>query len=376
MRAAAAPWQHVRLVGEDIVATEPLLPRGHRIRPFDIGALLAAGPRHRSGRAAAARRHHPHRQRADRARRRAPPPGADHRVQLAHHRRLRQRMGRHAAAPAARAPTIASGISAAVRRARRGARRRRGDRRLLGGRARLHGRRPARSSARCSCTASTSCRASRRSARASTAHPVLGVPGYPVSAVDRLPAGAAPVARQAPRHRAASRRRPCAPLVPRKLPSRLGLEEFVRVTLGRVGERLVANPLARGAGVISTMVRADGVLRIPPLAEGINAGEEVEVELLRPAREIDNTIVFSGSHDLADRHPRGLPQAARTAAEDLRQQRRQPRRPAGAQARRGARRRHAPARPEDRHLQPARHRRHPRSGATSSSSIWRCASRA
>ena len=43
IREAATPWQHVRLVGEDIVATEPLLPRGHRIRPFDIGALLAAG---------------------------------------------------------------------------------------------------------------------------------------------------------------------------------------------------------------------------------------------------------------------------------------------------------------------------------------------
>src|SRR6185295_6220901 len=43
LRAAAAPWQHVRLVGEDIVATEALLPRSHRIRPYDIGALLAAG---------------------------------------------------------------------------------------------------------------------------------------------------------------------------------------------------------------------------------------------------------------------------------------------------------------------------------------------
>src|SRR5262249_50055837 len=43
IRAAATPWQHVRLVGEDIVATEPLLPRGHRIRAVDIGALLAAG---------------------------------------------------------------------------------------------------------------------------------------------------------------------------------------------------------------------------------------------------------------------------------------------------------------------------------------------
>src|SRR5262249_33234419 len=43
LREAAAPWQHVRLVGEDVVATEALLPRGHRLRPYDVGALLAAG---------------------------------------------------------------------------------------------------------------------------------------------------------------------------------------------------------------------------------------------------------------------------------------------------------------------------------------------
>jgi putative molybdopterin biosynthesis protein len=87
-------------------------------------------------------------------------------------------------------------------------------------------------------------------------------------------------------------------VVPRKLPSRLGLEEFIRVTLGRVGERIVANPLARGAGVITTMVRADGFLRVPTLSEGVNAGETVEVELLRPVTDIENTIVFSGSSDL------------------------------------------------------------------------------
>ncbi len=39
-------------------------------------------------------------------------------------------------------------------------------------------------------------------------------------------------------------------------------------------------------------------MRIPQLSEGINAGEEVDVELLRPRAEIANTIVFSGSHDL------------------------------------------------------------------------------
>jgi putative molybdopterin biosynthesis protein len=66
-----------------------------------------------------------------------------------------------------------------------------------------------------------------------------------------------------------------------------------------VGEKLVAVPLARGAGVITTMVRADGLLRIPSFIEGLNAGEEVEVELLRPDAEIENTILCTGSHDLA-----------------------------------------------------------------------------
>src|SRR5918997_4137203 len=40
---SVGPWNHVRLVGEDIVATELLLPRFHRLRPYDLGALLASG---------------------------------------------------------------------------------------------------------------------------------------------------------------------------------------------------------------------------------------------------------------------------------------------------------------------------------------------
>jgi putative molybdopterin biosynthesis protein len=88
-------------------------------------------------------------------------------------------------------------------------------------------------------------------------------------------------------------------VVPKKIASHLGLEEFIRVTLGRVGEKLVAVPLARGAGVITTMVHADGLLRIPSLVEGLNAGEEVEVSLLRPPQDIEDTILCTGSHDLA-----------------------------------------------------------------------------
>ncbi|MEG1800564.1 MAG: molybdopterin-binding protein, partial [Oscillospiraceae bacterium] len=40
---AAAPWQHVRPIGEDIVAGEMLLPSKHKIRPIDIGVLLSGG---------------------------------------------------------------------------------------------------------------------------------------------------------------------------------------------------------------------------------------------------------------------------------------------------------------------------------------------
>ncbi|MBI2539624.1 MAG: molybdopterin biosynthesis protein, partial [Deltaproteobacteria bacterium] len=128
--------------------------------------------------------------------------------------------------------------------------------------------------------------------------PVIGIPGYPVSAIVVAREILRPLMEKllgcGPQHRLTARA-----LVPKKIPSHLGLEEFIRVTLGRVGEKLVAVPLGRGAGVITTMVRADGFLRIPSLVEGINAGEEVEVELLRSPEEIDNTIVCTGSHDLS-----------------------------------------------------------------------------
>ena len=127
--------------------------------------------------------------------------------------------------------------------------------------------------------------------------PVIGLPGYPVSAVVICQQILRPLiayflgrlAEEPPKVKA---------FLPRKIPSRLGLEEFVRVSLGKVGGRVIVNPLGRGAGVITTMVKADGVLRIPSLDEGLNAGQEVEVELLRPAEEIANTILFTGSHDL------------------------------------------------------------------------------
>jgi putative molybdopterin biosynthesis protein len=61
----------------------------------------------------------------------------------------------------------------------------------------------------------------------------------------------------------------------------------------------MAAPLSRGAGVIMSMVRADGLARIARFSEGVHAGAEVEVELLRSMDEIGQTVVAIGSHDLA-----------------------------------------------------------------------------
>lgn len=129
------------------------------------------------------------------------------------------------------------------------------------------------------------------------ATPVLGCPGYPVSAALTFDIFAAPLLAQlegaAPRARPHARAR-----LARKLASSLGTDDWVRVRLGRVGPGLVASPLPRGAGVLTSLVRADGLLVVPAGLEGHHAGEQVDVELLRPLDAVEHTIVAIGSHDL------------------------------------------------------------------------------
>ena len=127
--------------------------------------------------------------------------------------------------------------------------------------------------------------------------PVIGVPGYPVSAALTGEIFVQPLlARWLGRS-------PEPPVtieatMTRKVLSPLGDDEYLRVAVGQVGARLVATPLARGAGVISSLVRADGIVLIPRHNEGLNAGDPVTVRLYRPAAEIARTIVAIGSHDL------------------------------------------------------------------------------
>jgi putative molybdopterin biosynthesis protein len=126
--------------------------------------------------------------------------------------------------------------------------------------------------------------------------PVFGMPGYPVSTIiafEQLvrPLIAHLLGQPLPR-------RPVADVQPtRKIASKLGLEEFVRVKIGQVGDRLVATALPRGAGQITSITEADGIIRIPAHLEGIPEGEAVQAELLRPMHAIGNTLVVVGSHD-------------------------------------------------------------------------------
>ncbi len=127
--------------------------------------------------------------------------------------------------------------------------------------------------------------------------PVMGIPGYPVSAVIACELFVEPIIES--RLGRPSDPDPVATAtMTRRVHSPMGEDEFLRVRLGQVGGRLVATPLQRGAGVISSLVRADGIARVPRNSEGIEAGSEIAVRLLRPMPDIRNTIVAIGSHDL------------------------------------------------------------------------------
>lgn len=127
--------------------------------------------------------------------------------------------------------------------------------------------------------------------------PVFGIPGYPVSAVIAFREFVRPLLY---RIQGVTAPEPdiIEAVVGRKLPSKPGLEEHVRVILGKVTERVVAVPLAGGAGMMTSLVRADGFLRIAPEISGYSEGEKVRVELLTPAQALGNRLLAIGSHDL------------------------------------------------------------------------------
>lgn len=126
--------------------------------------------------------------------------------------------------------------------------------------------------------------------------PVLGIPGYPVSAYITFSLFAKELV-----YRLQGLDTPdpvfIKAILSRQTASPLGQEEFLRVKVGKVGGKLIATPVSRGAGVLMSLVRADGFLRIPAMSEGLGAGAVVDVELIKDKKEIENTLVCIGSHD-------------------------------------------------------------------------------
>jgi putative molybdopterin biosynthesis protein len=127
--------------------------------------------------------------------------------------------------------------------------------------------------------------------------PIIGVPGFPVSAILTGEIFVEPlIARWLGR----------SPIVPltmkakltRKVTSPPGDDDYMRLAVGRVGEQVLAAPLSRGAGVITSLVRADGITVLPRGTQGLPAGSEVMVNLYRHPDEIEKTIFAIGSHDI------------------------------------------------------------------------------
>ena len=294
LRAAAAPYQHVRSIGEDVSAAELLLPAGHRLRPVDVAAAGSAGATELVVRRRPVVTVIPT---GDEMR----PVGAElgegelpdtNSVMLA-----AQAEGLGCEAHRFEVvPDIPAEIGDAVRTAAA-----RSDLVIV-----IAGSSAGRDDHTAAVVAEVGTLAVHGVAvrpghpvvlGVADATPVLGAPGYPVSASLTFDIFAAPLLARLqgappPESPVAQAR------LARKLASTMGMDDWVRVRLGRVGGQLVATPLPRGAGVLTSLVRADGLLVVPAELEGHHAGEEVSVRLLRGVGEIERTIVATGSHDL------------------------------------------------------------------------------
>lgn len=128
--------------------------------------------------------------------------------------------------------------------------------------------------------------------------PVIGVPGYPVSAALTGELFIEPlIANWLGRQPEMETRLRVKALSTRKINSPIGDDDFVRVTVAQVGDKLLATPLSRGAGVITSLIRADGLAHIPRFSEGVDMRDEVDVFLYRSLHDIQQTVLTMGSHD-------------------------------------------------------------------------------
>lgn len=127
--------------------------------------------------------------------------------------------------------------------------------------------------------------------------PVIGLPGYPVSAMLTADLFVRP-ALEGRQNLSVRESQKINAVSTRQIYSHIGVEEYIRVSLGQVNDKTVAAPLGRGAGLISTLTKAQGVLAIPAAKDGLAAGSTVAITLFDGAT-IDRNLLAVGSHDLS-----------------------------------------------------------------------------
>ncbi len=126
--------------------------------------------------------------------------------------------------------------------------------------------------------------------------PVVGLPGYPVSAIVIMEEIVKKIV-DIYYGKKQTEENTVTAVLGKRVVSSLKYKEYVRVTLGNVGGTLTAVPLPRGAGVVTSFTKASGILEIDQNSEGIEAGEIVTVRLLKEKKEIENSLIITGSHD-------------------------------------------------------------------------------
>lgn len=128
--------------------------------------------------------------------------------------------------------------------------------------------------------------------------PVIGVPGYPVSAALTAEIFVQPLLREWLGFPTGEEPVEVEATLTRKVQSPAGDDDYLRVVLGYVEGKLLAAPLSRGAGVTTSLSKADGIFVIPRQVQGLEAGDQVKVRLYRHEEELHRTILTIGSHDL------------------------------------------------------------------------------
>ncbi|HPF43328.1 MAG TPA: molybdopterin biosynthesis protein [Syntrophomonadaceae bacterium] len=128
--------------------------------------------------------------------------------------------------------------------------------------------------------------------------PFIGVPGYPVSADLIFGLFAKPLI-----YKMQGLLPPPMPELEcnaaRKMPSPMGVDDFINVSIVKIAERYHCFPLVKGAGITTSLVKSDGVLCIKRGMEGLQAGDNCIVTLRQPLNVIDESIITIGSHDLS-----------------------------------------------------------------------------